>query len=351
MTAGAVAAILVVLSACQAPHDNPLDPDSPGYIAPAPPDPVEDLSADSISATGCRLSWTAPANAFEYRLYSGAADWTGDELAQADLYDGELPGVKPAGQPQSAWIAIPPAQTRSWVLFSESYEGLTSEGSNVVVIEAPPRDRHAVSAVTARSSHIAWWGLPDQVSLDVSAAIADSDGVDSVWVVQDTLFIASLLSLGDGLRWSREVMDSALPSGSVESLVGHPLSLYHHDMAGFSCLDTTFTIVRVIEDFPQTYAPAADSLITQDQDLVLEWLSYNAFFNFTYAVEIIHMSESYVPTKVYEDSLISSETYTHEVTAELTTDPSFFLWTVTVVDEFGNRARSREAKFRIIDGE
>jgi len=341
----------MVVHSCDAPHDNPFDPSSPGYIPPLPPEAVETLRADSITPTECRLCWMSTEGAHHYLIYSGAADWDGRHTEQADMYPEPVPGVMEAGIPVVKRVSLVPGLTRAWAVFGVSAEGLVSAGSNVVQVTAPLRDRPASTSLIARSNHIAWWGLPDQVTLDLNAAVLDSDRVDSVWVLEDTLFIAALSPVGDGIHWAGEVQEVELPQGSLEALVGHPLALYHHDAAGFTTRDTVFSVIRVIENTPQTLAPARDTLVSQEPHIVLEWKPYDEMFAFTFAVEIIHWSQASVPTKVYEDSLIAADSTIYTVKTELTPEPGVFLWTVTVVDEFGNRARSREASFRISDNE
>ncbi|MBC8465860.1 hypothetical protein H8D57_02440 [bacterium] len=79
------------------------------------------------------------------------------------------------------------------------------------------------------------------------------------------------------------------------------------------------------------------------------WTRYEADFNFTYLVVIEHISVSGVPSIALMDSLIEFGTYLYQIqnTLSATTDPEYYLWSITVVDEFHNTARSSRAKFRV----
>lgn len=339
--------LMFILGSCQAPRDNPFDPQSPLYRAPEAPLQVTDLRVVSIAGLRCQLAWTSPAGAYEYKLYYGDPDWDGSQPVGANLYRGELPGVKPAGVNQTAWIDLPPGEVHGWGLFSLSLAGLLSGSSEIIVIEAPAKDREANVNVTVRSIRIARWANPlDWVSLNIDAAVADSDGVDTVWIMQDTSFIGGLNSREDGLHWSGEFQYIDLPGGSVEALVGHPMSLYHRDNLGFVSASGPIFLIRVIESAPQTVFPVSgDTVETLEPEL--EWQPFNSQFKFTYLIKIVHISESYSPTTVYSDSLISPETFRYQVQVPLPAESRYLLWTVSVMDEFSNESRSAESRFNV----
>ena len=340
----------LILTACDAPRDNPFDPRGPGYQS-SQPERIVDLSLDTLAGIRCLLSWSAPAGADDYRLYSSRSisGWDGRSIEGAELYQGELPGVKPAGTRQTAWIDLPPNQTRAWAIFTISEAGLLSEGSNVLVIPAPPRDRPAVEAAHASSLYLASWASLPWFGLELTASIADSDGVDSVWVCLEDQNVAELLSMGDGLHWRNQIHESHLPGGLLGNLVGHPLTLHHLDGAGFTTSGEPFRLARVIYVEPEVDSPFSDTLDTRQPRL--QWERYITDFNFTYAIEIVHVSESSFRTVVYRDSLINPDSTGHQVTIRLPDQPELLYWTVSVVDDFGDLARSREAVFWVSDGE
>ncbi len=339
--------LIMLLTACQAPHDNPFDPQSKAYIPDSPPDHINDLTLDSLVDLRCRLTWTAPGGARLYALYSGLPGWDGSDTTGGEPYNGELPGVKPAGTEQSVWIELPPAETRAWVLFSISESGLMSGGSNAVVIAAPARNRPAEVSVGARSIHQASWGSLPYLALEIRASISDPDGVDRVWVKCDTMELGTLQSTGDTMTWLGHFPEAGLNGLRIADLVGYPLTLYHLDNAHFVAASDPFYLIRVIDDMPEVIAPDNDVVLytTQPQ---LEWEPFGADFRFTYKIEILHVPDGTSEgNRVYLAEDIPSDSTVHTVNSPLTTEPQYLVWTVAAVDEFGDEARSLTARFRI----
>ena len=341
--------LLCIYSGCSAPRENPFDPNSSNYVDPVPPSRITDLSSDSLTATGVRLTWSSPSNFQQYKLYFGDIDWDGTEITLATEYRGSLPGVKPAGTIEESWINLISGESHAWSLFSISEDSLLSEGSNVIQIQAPIRDKPTEFEITARSRRISSWESPlDWISFIIEAAVSDSDGIDSVWVMENDVNIGNLTYQRDGLHWMREFSDNDLPNQLVENIVGHEMIVHSLDFAGFQAQSQPFILARVINESPLVEFPAFDTLlITGTPELM--WTRYEADFNFTYLVVIEHISVSGVPSIALMDSLIEFGTYLYQIqnTLSATTDPEYYLWSITVVDEFHNTARSSRAKFRV----
>jgi len=331
---------------CQAPHDNPLDPQSPAYRPPQPPSAVTDLRMDSLSGAMAYLVWSAPQGAFEYRLYSGAPGWNGRSLSEAVEYTGELPGVKPAGQRQSQWIDVPRFVARRWALFSLSETGLMSGTSNLVLIEPQVDDRIGTIEAWANSFHQAEWEGLDYYELQLNALIDDPDGVDSVWVIIADTMQCKLLLDQDELLYNLQIPQSQLPGRSLERLIGYPIWLYYRDRARFLASSQPFYLIRVIYIPPETIYPAyTDTLVPNPPQLI--WQPYYADFKFTYAVEIVHVSSNFTYTLWFRREGISADSTSLNVGNALPTYPLFLYWTVSVVDEFDNRAASLQARFQV----
>ncbi|MFH0765328.1 MAG: hypothetical protein V2A61_02800 [Calditrichota bacterium] len=338
-----------VFNSCDAPRSNPYDPQSPQWRSPPAPEPIIDLRSDSVRAERGRLVWTSPLRGVRYEIYYGGINWDGIDLGSAVRYPGELPAPKPAGQIQSVWVNLPPNQTHTWVINSRSAEGTLSPPSNLISITPPTLDHKAQIGLNAYTSHVAWWGLPDQISFWVNAVVNEPDTTDSVWIQLQDQYLTTLQPDLNRVNWAREIGEIDLQDESLEALIGYNMGLFHRDRAGFVTLDTTFHLIRIINYVPQTESPTSNDTVSQDPTLILKWYDYQASYAYTFAVEIIHMSETYVPTKVYADLLISSDSLSVAVKQRLTNDSGFYLWTVSVVDDFGNRARSREARFCVED--
>ena len=338
----------LVFISCQAPHDNPFDPESPAYHPAQPPARIIDLSLDSLVGLSCKLTWTSPENAHEYMLFSGLPGWNGRDTTGAEQYQGDMPGVKPIGLSQSIWINLPPGETRAWILYGISEAGLLSEGSNPVVIAAPMRDKVAEITVAAKSIHHASWGSLPYFALEINATINDSDGVDRVWIKFRDVEIGSLLPVDDQ-NWRGHFPESNLNGFRLGEFIGHPFTLHHLDSAHFVGISEPFHLARVIYDVPVTISPDNFELLDTNRP-VLEWEFYETDFSYNYKVEIWHVpEETSEGVLVYQFENISSEFNTHPVDQLLPTEPQYLFWTITVIDEFGNEARSLTASFRILE--
>lgn len=342
----ASAPLILLFTSCEAPRDNPFDPKSPLYEAPSAPDAVSDLALDSLSGVFATISWTAPHRASEYRLYHGDGNWDGSDLDLGILYKGDLPGVRPPGTQQAAYIALLPGAERVWALFSDSEAGLTSEPSNLITITAPGRDRQALITAEAKSIRLSNWGAPfDWIGLVIEATVSDSDGVDSVRAYQGQTLLCVLSPRNGGMEWSCETPYYDLPNSSVEALIGRPLTIRCLDLAGYAVDSEPFFLRRVIDETPFVEFPELDTLVVNTPKLTWQWYEVN--FDFTFSLQIVHISETYIPTLVFSDSLIHPDTTSYSILEPLPSTSRYLLWTISVIDEFGDEARSSEARFRV----
>ncbi len=218
---------------------------------------------------------------------------------------------------------------------------LDPESSNFIPIE-PETEFN----MEARSIRIAKWGQQlDDVSLEIRTEIENDANIDSVWVEIDNQFLGALEWHSGLMKWRKEFGIFELPDESVEALIGHPFSIGCMNGSGDISQSENFYLVRVIDIAPFVIFPANDTTVTNTP--VLEWEYYEAEYQFTFSVQVVHISELYFPTIVLSDSGIPSDSTTYHVTEELPAEERYLLWTVSVVDEFGDIARSWEARFRI----
>jgi hypothetical protein len=205
--------------------------------------------------------------------------------------------------------------------------------------------------VTVRSINYDSYGPLAVHALDIEAVIIDSNGVDHVWVRLDTIEIGTLQPKFDSHTWYRRIDEIQLPNNGLGDLIGHPLTLFYVNDNGRVNDGVQFQLYRVLYDVPQTLFPDNDTLLTTNQPELI-WEPYDADFSFTYSVNILHIAEgSTEGILVYSFDEIPMDSTSHKVQNVLTDAPSFLVWTVTVVDEFGNEARSLTANFRIYRNE
>ncbi|MCF7809440.1 hypothetical protein K9N50_00480 [bacterium] len=201
--------------------------------------------------------------------------------------------------------------------------------------------------VTARAINYDSYGPLAVHALDIEAVIIDSNGVDHVWVRLDTIEIGTLQSGATLHRWFKRIDETLLPNNGLGDLIGYPLTLFYVNGNGRVSDGVEFQLYRVIYDVPQTFFPNNDTLLNINQPELI-WEPYDADFSFTYSVNILHIAEgSTEGIPVYSYDEIPMDSTSHKVENNLTSAPYFLVWTVTVIDEFGNEARSLTANFRI----
>jgi len=336
---------LSLLSGCDAPHRNPFDPESKSYVAPTAPDAITDLTVTDITWNTARLNWSAVGGAIEYQLYHSLPGWDGQSTQNATAYTGTTPGVKAKGSLQTIVLDLPSEDSRSWSVFSRSSDGLISRGSNPVTIVPLRRDRVGTVTASAHSIFQSSWIPPDPIELSLSAVISDSDGVDSVWATTALGDLGELLLTRDGLTWSTQLAEHQVPTNILERLIGYPIIVHYRDRAGFNGASSPLFLTRIIYTPPLIEAPR-DTVTSAHPRL--SWYSYGAEFLFTYGVDVIFIDTlSYNPTHIYSKYLINSDSSGHTVEDSLYSRLGFYIWTLSVEDEFGNIAYSTEFKFTV----
>jgi len=340
---------ILLITGCDAPRSNPFDPQSSAYIPASAPSAINDLAVSEITSTTALLSWTAPAGAVEYLTYHSLPGWDGRSNQNAILYTGVIPGVGIAGSRQSVIIDLPSEESRSWAIFSRSENGLVSAGSNPVTIVPLRRNRLGNISAKATSIFQSSWIPPDLIELSLTAAISDSDGVDSVWATSDLGDFGELLLTRDGVTWSTQIAEHQAPTGILERLIGHAITVHYIDRSGFTSQSSPIYLSRIIYTPPLIESPR-DTVVSEHPRLT--WLAYGSEFIFTYGVDVVFIDTlSYNQTPIYRKYGINSDSTGHTVEDSLYARQGFYIWTLSVEDEFGDQAYSTEFKFSVSNGE
>ena len=322
-------AALVALAGClgDAPHENPLDP-------------LSDRYRDEGAVTGRVLKTSSldPRPDVRVRLVPAGG---GVEYSAMTGPDGAF--------------RIEGVRSGTYLVRTEG-EGLESVDTEVEVevggtaqlelrVDALPR----VEAQAARTVRIdQFFPRPLIFRLEVEATATDPDlpsGIASVELVAEDLgFRAPLASLG-GNRYGATFEDDALPGGRVQSLLGRPLRIEATDVSGNVGAGPPLALVRVIEQTPLTASPQGDTLATARP--TLEWRPAGVAFDFTYRVDV-NVVVAGIPTLVETVSGLPETTTSYTLAEPL--PPGDYVWWMWVVDEAGDRSRSKEASFFIPDG-
>lgn len=205
-----------------------------------------------------------------------------------------------------------------------------------------------VTEQSVRSVHILrWFPLSPVFQLEVEAVAEDPDRPQDLagasLVVPDLGFSAELVETEPGTGVFAATFDeSDLPAPGVEALLGQTLRIEAHDASGNAGLGPPHSLVRIIEQSPQPLSPQSEDVDTSTPTLV--WQPAQLPFAFTYRVEVFVINAAGIPTLIEQHDDIDPNQTSLKVQEELASGENH-VWTLWVVDAFGNRSRSREAGF------
>ena len=241
-----------------------------------------------------------------------------------------------------------------YVIARDSISINTSESGEVnFTLNALPAFRQ-VSVQTAHISRV-WPPPTDFTLLEVTAEVTDGDGlqdVDRVWIdvsaigVVDTLQIAEMPGVHTG-----ELTEDDLGLSSMHDLVGKTIDFSVRDRLGAQSVLESFVITRIVSQTPVVTAPQAGAVLPDPQPTLL-WVCQPVPFSFSFRVEIVRVDDVVRNTVSTWEDLVPADVCDErqEGRIQVTTplDIGSYFWTVSIVDEFGNRSRSREAGFVVV---
>jgi len=206
----------------------------------------------------------------------------------------------------------------------------------------------AVDRLEIQSVHISrWWPPPQELfRLEVTAEVGDPDGlsdIERVWIeVPAVGLVDTLVASAVPGRYLTILQESTLPVG-VESLLGHDHLLFVRDRAGVVTASGARQIARLIAPTPVALTPTSLALLA-DAAPLFTWEPLLLVFPYTYRLDIVRVDEN-IQTVVEIIENLPPAAKSFKAPNALAAGEYF--WTISVVDEFGNRSHSREAGFRI----
>ena len=198
-----------------------------------------------------------------------------------------------------------------------------------------------------------------QYFVDVTASVADPNGItdiDSVWFyvasssTGDTLLFPMSYSVSTKL-FQVTVYKYDLPTNTIQWLVNKPLQICSSDIHGAINYSNPFYVSRVIENtatptYPTVHTVTAEKDTTGSTPL-LQWSPPDVTFNYTYSLTISR-TISGVNNDVWTYTQFGSVNNQIQFPGDnsgKTLEPGDYVWTISVVDDFGNYSRSKEASF------
>ncbi|HPR89288.1 MAG TPA: hypothetical protein PL181_14830 [bacterium] len=308
---------LLLVLACQAPHDNPLDPANPDY-------PYARLSGTVRTASYPHLP--IPTAVFEWKPGADLAHSAADGSFLFDRImprSGRLLCTHPDYFSDSLAITLQPGKTTDAEFLLNMKPTLDYFRIYSIVLNRYPALRTYQIGVACR--------INDQ----------DAD-IDSVWLENSALALRMPLPYNTSAReYQKTCTPAELHLPSIQELPGMDFTVKVADRSGRTVTPGQAAVRRIITDEVTFVEPVNYQAVVAQPSFTWEKLSPG--FDFTYTMEIY--TADLLPLKVWEKSGISAET-TH-LWIDRRLDPGDYYWVIWCVDAFGNRARSRPASFTV----
>ena len=199
--------------------------------------------------------------------------------------------------------------------------------------------------VNLTSLHITSFIPPDEYQVEIGVLASDGDtqaDIQTVYfevpdlAVQDTLVRIS----NQQARFAGIFSRAQLNITFIEELQGIPFYLHAVDLAGGNSVSAAQYIYRVINTAPRPVSPDGSASLP----INFTWQSLVLPFDFTYSIEIYPNSPISLPPVVTVNQIERTAT-THTYSGNLPSGS--YYWVLYIVDEVGNRSRSRQVELTI----
>ena len=312
----------------EAPHDNPLDPESDRF-------------------------------ANEGGINGRVTDRNGQPLGDVEIHllpvsAPEVPTftTRTNSQGQFQLRAVPADASYQLRIEKPGFAAVRTEavaveaGASTSVPEMRLNALPVFEAIHLRSVHLSRWWPSDLYFLEILATAGDPDGlvdVEDVWMELPDFGFQAMLTPTSGGAFELRLDEESLPTPSLAALLGHSFSLYVTDQQGDTAAAAPRQLARVIDEIPVAASPSGDVLLETNQPTFV-WDAIGLAFGFVYEVEVYRDE---VNQNVLVQTLPGLPSTQTAVPLNGTLPTGQYFWTVTVIDDFGNRSRSKEAAFRI----
>ncbi|NNE34062.1 MAG: carboxypeptidase regulatory-like domain-containing protein [Rhodothermales bacterium] len=204
----------------------------------------------------------------------------------------------------------------------------------------------AVTGVDLTTLHVSrWWPQDDLFRLDARAAVSDGDGLVDVAGVElsiiDIQFSQPLQATTEAGVFELSLTEEDLGGIALHSLLGKPLELVVTDQFGSSATSGPVFLTRIVDFVPETDSPTGSQEIPGGNPL-LTWNAADTPFVHTYQIDVFRVDDD-VDTNVYMLENVPSSELSVQLSENFAVGQ--YYWTCSVVDEYGNRSRSKEAGF------
>ncbi|MHC1739373.1 MAG: carboxypeptidase-like regulatory domain-containing protein [Ignavibacteriaceae bacterium] len=310
---------VLIFSSCEAPRENPLDPNNPdsqygmieGYVK------TESVPRAALS---------------DVTVF----DEDGNILAQTNT---------------SGYFKINNIQTGSYLLYFEKtgYKKDTLQinwnGLKKIAVEEYLNQIPHLDSLLIYSVVISRYSLPPLVQLVVKAKITDSDkDLDSMIVSCDAVGFTEYLSYNTNDKYySKETYLYDMPVSDLEEMIGKEIKIFAKESNGDKNVVGSGSLKRVITEAIDYIRPANYDTVSAKP--LLEWYDYEAGYSFSQNIEVYSYELDFSNVLVWQRINLPSDSLSVTIDKDLP-DGNYF-WVIYCIDEFSNRIRSNPASFYI----
>jgi hypothetical protein len=177
----------------------------------------------------------------------------------------------------------------------------------------------------------------------IRAKIIDRDNdTDSVLAINNFINSRQVLVYNINDKWYEKILSLYdLQISKTEEIVGHPFDILVKDIYNKTLIVGTGDIQRVIREEVVFISPSGNE-VTPPQP-ILSWQKYLPGFNFYLQLQVY--TSEIIPQLVWEKNQVVADSVSYTVDQMLPVGEYF--WVIWAVDDFGNRTRSKPASFKV----
>ncbi|MDP1677306.1 MAG: carboxypeptidase-like regulatory domain-containing protein [Bacteroidota bacterium] len=187
-------------------------------------------------------------------------------------------------------------------------------------------------------------------SVDIIAEVIDPNSggdLDSVWFNVDSMMFPLSEPSGTSKYFTRTLDKGDFPTNTIDFLRGRKLYIISRDENKAINKSESFSITNIIEDAAEPVSPINNATVKADS-ISFHWSQPIVQFNYTYTI-IISRIISGIPTLVQTYTNVNSFYQDYPIDGSMLSfqDKGVYVWAVAIVDDFGNYSRSKEYSFTV----
>jgi len=305
----------LLISSCEAPRDNLLDPANPENKYQYINGNVKSISVPFNPIKDVIITW-------QQQTLTTHTNAAGQFLIETiNAKDGWLHFSKEGYISDSVFVAWDQENERQFELFLNAYPVIDNSQAYSIILNRYP------------SLQI------EQVEIRVELTDPDND-IDSVIVTNNYLDKKFYLSFNIMNKWHERIFSTFdLGIVHIDEVIGYPFKIQVKDLYDHAFEVGEISIERVIHDEVIFTSPSGND--TTGVSPTLSWQQFSPGYKFTYMLEIYTSEIS--PQKVWQKDNLPDTMTSHVVDVSL--NAAEYFWVIWAIDEFGNRSRSKPASF------